>query len=129
MNLSFHFNIEVDSDRKLAIAKIYGIWKKETALEYQDEYQEQVKPLLKNTWARLTNLTNWKSSYPDIIEVLGEHMDWCHHNGAVYSVYVIDNPITTRQLKAMIAGGHIDDTAKIFSSYNEADKFLKKNGF
>ncbi len=129
MNLSFNFNIEVDSDRKIVIAKIYGIWKKETAIEYRDEYQEQVQPLIKGKWARMTNLANWRSSYPEIVEVLGEHMQWCHDNGAVYSVYAIDNPVTTKQLKAMIEKGQIGESAKIFGTIEEADKFLKQNGF
>ena len=129
MNLSFNFNIEVDSDRKVVIAKIYGIWKKETAVEYHEEYKEQVQPLIKGKWAKLTNLTNWKSSYPDIVEVLGEHMQWCHDNGAVYSVYAIDNPVTLKQLKAMIEKSNIGDSVKIFGTLKEGDKYLTQNGF
>jgi hypothetical protein len=129
MNLSFHYNIDIDTKRKIAVAKIYGIWKKETALEYHEEYMDAIKPLTVGKWAKLTNLTNWKSSYPEIIEVLGEHLQWCHKNGAVYSVYAIDNPVTLRQLKKLIEESGINSAAKIFPSYSEADRFLRNNGF
>ncbi len=129
MNLSFHFNIDIDEDRKIAIAKIYGIWKKETAVEYREEYKETVKPLLGKKWAKVTNLANWKSSYPEIVEILGEHMHWCHENGAELSVFAISNPVTARQLNAMIEKGQISDKAKIFPTFEEADKYLRNNGF
>jgi hypothetical protein len=129
MNLSFHFNIDVDESRKLVIAKIYGIWKEETAREYVEEYQEVVKPLLGDKWARLTNLSNWKSSYPEIIQVLGEHMTWCRENGAVYSLYCIENPVTMRQLRAMVEKSTMGESAMVFNSVAEANKFLAEKGF
>lgn len=129
MNLSFNFNIDIDPDRKIVIAKIYGIWKKETAIEYHEEYVRVAQPLLNDRWSKITNLTNWKSSYPEIIEILGEHIQWCHQNGAIYSVFAIDNPITLRQLKAMIDETNVADKVKIFGSFEEGDKFLRDNGF
>ena len=129
MNLSFHYNIDIDTDRKIAISKIYGNWKQETAVEYHEEYKEIVKPLLSGKWAKLTNLANWKSSYPEVIAVLGEHLHWCHENGAVFSVYAIDNPVTTKQLKALIEKSKVADAALIFPTIDEADKFLNSKGF
>lgn len=129
MNLSMHYNIDADQDRKLVTAKIYGIWKEETARGYREAYMETVEPFLKGKWARLTYLTNWKSSYPEIVEVIGDHMRWCHENGAIFSVYIIDNPVTTRQLKQMIAKAQAEDYAKLFRTAGEAEKFLKENGF
>jgi hypothetical protein len=77
----------------------------------------------------LTHLTNWKSSYPEIIDIIGVHLRWCHENGARYSVYVIDNPVTTRQLNQMIEKGNASDTAKLFKTVGEADSFLRSKGF
>jgi hypothetical protein len=129
MKLSMYYNIEVDHDRKLVISKIYGIWKEETARNYHEEYKETVRLLLKGRWARLTHLTNWKSSYPEIIEVIGDHMHWCYENGAAFSVFIIDNPVTTRQLKQMIAKAQAEDYAKLFKTAGEAEKFLREKGF
>lgn len=127
--LSLNFNIDAIPERKLMVAKVYGIWKKETAEAYHDEYMKIVQPFLDDKWAKLTYLTNWKSSYPEIIEIIGEHMRWCQENGAVFSVYVIENPVTQSQLKRMITSGDASSITKIFRTHEEADRFLKENGF
>lgn len=127
--LSFNFTVDSEPERNLMVAKIYGIWKKETAEAYQEEYMETAKPFIGKKWARLTNLSNWKSSYPEIIDILGEHMHWCQENGAIYSVYIIDNPVTHSQLSKMIKKGNVSTITKVFRTYEEGDRFLKKNGF
>ena len=127
--MSFNFTIDSNPERKLMISKIYGIWKKEIAEAYHEEYMETVTPFLGKKWAKLTNLSNWKSSYPEIVDVLGEHMRWSQENGAVFSVYVIDNPVTHSQLSKMINKGNVSTITKIFRTFDEGDRFLKKNGF
>ncbi len=129
MNLSMFYNIDVDTEKKLVTAKIYGIWKAETAHDYHRDYTVAAKPLLGNKWAKLTILTNWKSSYPEITNIIGEHMLWSLENGAVISIYVIDNPVTMRQLKQMIDKGAAADITKLFRSLGEAEKYLRENGY
>ena len=123
------FNIDADTDRRVVTAKIYGIWKAETARDYHNEYMETSKPLMGKEWAKLTILTNWKSSYPEIIEIIGEHMHWSMDNGAVLSIYVIDNPVTMRQLKQMIEKSAAKDITKLFRNVHEAEKYLQQKGF
>jgi len=127
--LNMNFTIDVVPERRLVLSKIYGIWKKETAEAYHAEYLEAVKPLLGDKWAKLTNLINWKSSYPEIVNVLGEHMRWCQNNGAEYSLYVIDNPVTRNQLQKMIDSGHANTITKLFRTMEEGNKFLAENGY
>lgn len=127
--ISFNFNIDLVEERRLVVAKIYGIWKKETAEAYHEEYMKVARPLLGGQWAKITNLSNWKSSYPEIIEIIGEHMRWCQENGAVYSLYIIDNPVTRNQLQKMIDSGNVSVISKLFKDYSDADKFLANNGF
>lgn len=129
MNLSMFYNIDVDTDKKLVTAKIYGIWKSETAHNYHKDYMTAVQPLLGGQWGKLTILTNWKSSYPEIINIIGDHMQWSVENGANLSIYVIDNPVTMRQLKQMIEKGAASDITKLFRSINEAEKYLRDNGY
>jgi uncharacterized protein (UPF0218 family) len=116
-------------ERRVVFSKIYGIWKKETAEQYRVEYAKVAEPLLKEKWAKLINLTNWKTSYPEMIAVIGDHITWSHENNAVYSVYVVDNPITRNQLKKMIAHSQSSDACKIFKTLAEGDAFLKAHGF
>ena len=127
--LSFNFTIDSDPERKLMQAKIYGIWKKETAVAYHEEYMETAEPFIGKKWAKITNLSNWKSSYPEIVDILGEHMHWCQKNGAIYSVYVIDNPVTHSQLNKMVKKGDVSTITKFFRTPEEGDRFLKQNGF
>lgn len=129
MNISMHYNIEIDTERRIVVSKIYGMWKQETALAYVEDYKEAVKPLLGGKWARLINLSNWKSSYPDIVEIINELVRWSYENGAEYLAYAIDNPVLLRTLKKMVKIGRTTDTTKMFKTIEEADQFLKDHGY
>jgi hypothetical protein len=124
-----NFNIDVDEKRRIVSVKIYGIWKKETAEDYHRQFSEAAKPLLKDKWAKLINLLNWKTSYPEMVAVIGEHIRWSHENNAVYSVYIVDNPVTRNQLRKMISHSGHEDSCLIFPTVAEGDNFLKENGF
>ena len=131
MSFSMHFTIDADLDRNLVISKIYGVWKKETAEDYHTEYKEVAAPLVEKgeKWAKIVNLSNWKTSYPEMDKVIGEHMRWSSENGNVLSVYVIDNPITRNQLKKMFHIGGTGKLSKTVRTLQEAEKFLTENGF
>ncbi len=132
MILSMHYNIEVIEKRRLMIAKIYGIWNIETAQEYTSEYREMAKPLLstkENGWAKLSILTNWKSSYPEIAEIIGKHIIWCRDHGARWIAYVIDNPVTLNQLKKIIKAGQGENSTRVFKTLREAELFLVEQGY
>jgi hypothetical protein len=129
MSINLHFNIEVDMERRLVISKIYGIWKRENALAYVAEYKKAATPLLDGKWARLINLCNWKSSYPEIIEIINEHVRWGYNNGAEYLAYVIDNPVLMKTLKKMTKVGKTANPTRMFKTYEEADRFLRSKGY
>ncbi len=129
MTFSMHFTIDADLDRRLILEKIYGSWTKETARSYHEEFMHVAAPLLGSPWAKVVNLTNWKSSYPDMIKVVGEHLRWCRENGMTLSINIIDNPITKSQLKKMFSIGGTGKMSKIVRSKEEAEKLLAQNGF
>lgn len=129
MNISMHYNIEVDIERRIVVSKIYGVWKKDTALSYVEDFKEAAKPLLNEKWARLINLSNWKSSYPEIVAIINEHVRWSYKNGAEYLAYAIDNPVTIRTLKKMVKVGKAMDSTRMFKTFTEADKFLMDHGY
>jgi hypothetical protein len=124
-----NFTIEADLDRKLIREKIYGIWKEETAILYHEEFMKVAAPLIKGKWAKLIDLGNWKSSYPEVIKIIGDHLRWCVENGMIYSVNIIENPITRSQLKRMFSLGGSENLSLIFTSIKEGDKFLQEKGF
>ena len=129
MSFSLNFTIDVDAERKIVMEKIYGTWKKETATSYDEAYRKAAEPLLGEKWAKVVNLTNWKVSYPDIIEMVGQHLRWCRQNGMVLSVNIIDNPVTTNYLKKMFSFGATEDISVIVRTPEEAQKILAEHGF
>ena len=93
----FQFNIDIDTKNSIASVKIYGVWRQETAREYAENFKEEVKDITGKPWARLVDLSNWKTASDEVIEVIGELLQWCIDNKMVHSVYIIDNPITYGQ--------------------------------
>ena len=125
----FQFNIDIDAKNSIASVKIYGVWREETAREYSEHFKEEVKVLIGKPWARLNDLSNWKTASDEVIEVIGELLQWCIDNNMVHSVYIIDNPITYGQLMRMVSRGKARDITKTFRTRNEAEKYLKEKGF
>ena len=129
MSFSMYFTIDADLDRRVIIEKIYGTWKKETAQQYHEEFVKVAEPLLGGEWAKVINLNNWKSSYPEMIKVIGEHLCWCRENGMVLSVNIISNPVTRNQLKKMFNIGETGKISRIVRSQEDAEAILAERGF
>lgn len=121
------YTIDVDRENAVIYAKIYGPWKGETAENYHNEFKDEVTPLLDQPWARLIDLSNWKTSRNEVTDLIGKHMAWSKENNASMSLYVLDNPSTFRQLNQMISKGGTKESALIFRRREEAEDFLKRN--
>ncbi|MBD3401460.1 hypothetical protein GF420_01085 [candidate division GN15 bacterium] len=124
---SLEFSIDVDEQRRLVRAKVFGIWKGSHAEAYHAEFEEKAAVLFGQPWAKVVDLTNWKTSYPDTIDRIAEHMHWCHEHDNVLSLYAVNNPSTFRQLREMIDRGGIGQEAKVFRTVAEAESFLDAN--
>ncbi|SYZ74141.1 hypothetical protein TRIP_C60411 [Candidatus Zixiibacteriota bacterium] len=129
MSFSMNFTIDADLKRKLIREKIYGIWKDETAQLYHAEFIKVAEPLIRGKWAKLIDLNNWRSSYPETIDIIGDHLRWCMDNGMILSVNIIENPVTSNQLKKMFVQGGTEEISRMFRTIAEGDKFLRENGF
>jgi hypothetical protein len=129
MSFSLNFVIDADIERRVMSSKIYGVWKRETALHYHNDYIEEAAPLIGQKWAKIVNLSNWKPSYPEINKILGEHMRWSKENGNTLAIYVIDNPVTRSQLKKMFSAGDTGTISKIVKTREDAEKILIEHGF
>jgi len=129
MSISMNYTIEADTERKIIREKIYGIWKEETARSYHDDFVKEASGLINGNWGKIIDLRNWKSSYPEVVDIIGEHLRWCLDNRMVLSVNIIDNPVTLSQLKRMFTLGGTREISKVFRSIKEGDRFLKENGF
>ena len=122
---SLEFSFRVDTDCAIIFAKVHGLWKADTAKSYHDEFKEEVKPLLGKPWAKLIDLSGWRTSYPDVITIIGKHMLWSTQNGCALSIYVLNNPSTFKQLHQMFSKGRISEVALTFRTLAEAEKYLQ----
>lgn len=126
---NFEYTIDVDLKHQIMSGKIYGVWKKETAETYTRELKEASKPLTKKPWVKLMDLTNWKIAHQEVIEIIGDLNRWCRENNMVWAVYIINERASYNQLMKMLTQGDYHDIGKTFRTRNEAEKFLKENGF
>lgn len=123
---NFEFSFELDRKNHIIYEKIYGLWKKETAEEYHREFVKAVAPLTKKPWAKLVDLLNWKTSYPDVVTLIGRHLTWCRENNMHLSINVIDNTSTFRQLSKMFSGGGTEEISRTFRNRSQAEQFLRE---
>ena len=121
------YSIDVDDENAVIYARVYGPWKAETAENYHNDFKQEATALLGKPWARLIDLSNWKTSRNEVTDLIGHHMAWSRDNNAAISLYVLDNPSTFRQLNQMITKGGTKEITRIFRKREEAEAFLKKN--
>lgn len=126
---AFEYTLDVDLDNRIIYEKIYGVWRVATAKAYIQDFQDEVKQLTKKPWARMVDLSNWKIAYPEVIEIMGSHFDWCRQHSLQWSVNVINNPTTYGQLVRMANSGKVSEYTRTFRTQFEADKFLKEQKY
>jgi hypothetical protein len=125
------YSADVDEANRVVYEKIFGVWKAPTAQSYKEDFEETVADLVKQKkpWAKLIDLSNWKTAAPEAIDIVGKHLAWCRRNNMVWSVNVISNPITYKILHKMFAKGGTRKISKTFRSRKEAEAFLREQGF
>ncbi|UCC45625.1 MAG: hypothetical protein JSU65_06820 [Candidatus Zixiibacteriota bacterium] len=124
---SLQYSIDVDEETAVVRAKIYGLWKAETANAYHEDFINELKVLKGRPWVKVADLTKWKTSFEKVIEIIGRHQAWARKNNVQLQLYVLDNPSTFRQLNRMFDKGGTADISHIFRTMDEAEEFLKEN--
>jgi len=125
----FEYVLDADNENGIMYEKIYGVWRIETAEHYNKDYEKEAEKLIQKPWAKLIDLSNWKTGSQEVIEKIGEHLEWCRKNNMVWSVNIISNPVTFSQLHKMFAKGGTKNISKTFRTREEGEKFLKEQGF
>lgn len=130
MNLwHFEYSFDVDAKNRMLYGKIYGVWKKNTADAYAEEFKEVSQPLLKKPWSKLIDLSSWKIAHQDVIKVIGDLNRWCRGKNMVWAVYVINQQAGYNQLNKMFDAGEYRDLTKTFRNRSEAEQFFQDNGY
>jgi hypothetical protein len=126
---SLEYTIDVDEENAVAYVKVYGQWTAETARRYHEEFKRDIQPLLSKPWAKLVDLTSWKTSRNEVTSVIGRHMAWLRANNVALSIYVINNVSTFRQLNEMFVKGGTKEISHTFRTWEEGERFLQANWF
>jgi hypothetical protein len=121
--------IDVDEENRIVYEKIFGIFRPETAVSYKEDFEEKVAPIIDKPWVKLIDLNNWKPSYPEIIETIGDHLLWCKDHNMVWSVNIINNKVTYSQLMKMFSQGMTREISRTFRKMEDGEAFLKEQGF
>lgn len=121
---SLEYSVDVDETARVVYAKIFGSWKAHHAEGYHEEFEEKSRALWGKPWAKLIDLTSWKTSYPDVVEKVAEHMHWSREHGCVLSIYAVNQPSTFRQLREMIVKAGITEEAKVVRTIDEGRAYL-----
>lgn len=125
----FEYNLEADPVKQIMFEKIYGVWRPQTALNYVRDFEKEAAKLIARPWAKLIDLSNWKTADPEVIRIIGKHLDWCRTHNMVWSANVITNPVTYSHLMRMFAKGGTKPISRTFRTRPEAERFLTDNGF
>ena len=130
MNLwHLEYSFDTDAKNRMMYGKIYGVWRGNTAEAYAEDFKEEAEPLIKKPWAKLINLSNWKTATPEAIDHIGRLNIWCRKNQMEWAIYIIDNTVTFPVLSKMFDKGKYRDLARTFRSHKEGEKFLADNGY
>jgi hypothetical protein len=124
---ALEYSFELDRKNAIIYAKVFGIWKADTARSYHEDFKREVEPIVGKPWAKLIDLSNWRTSYPEVVDIVGEHMEWSRLNNVALSLYVLNNPSTFRQLHEMFTSGGTKEISQTFRTYEEAESFLRDN--
>ena len=124
---SLNYVFDVDEKNRIIYEKIHGIWQAKTAQDYHEDFKAAVEPLLDQPWAKLVDLSGWKTSYPAVIGIIGKHLKWCREHNLALSVNVLSNPSTFRQLKEMFKKGKTGVMSETFRTLQEGQKHLEEH--
>jgi hypothetical protein len=126
---NLEYTIDVDQENAVVYAKVYGQWKPETAQKYHEDFKKECQPLLGQPWAKIVDVSNWKTSRNEVTTVIGRHMSWSKANGVALSIYVIDNVSTFRQLNEMFVKGGTKGVSHTFRTWAEGEQYLQRHWF
>ena len=120
---------DVDEKNQIVYERIFGVWKADIAAAYKNDFEEAASCLVGKPWVKLVDLTSWKLAVPEAIDIIGRHLQWCRRNNMVWSINIINNPVTYRQLMKMFDKGGTKGISKTFRTRAEAEAFLREQGF
>ncbi len=124
-----NYIFNVDLKRKIIKEKIIGMWKKEIAVQYNEDFKKAVAPLINESWSKLVDLSEWVVSDQDTVDEIGKHLKWTLDNNMAFSANIVPVSAKRLQLKRMFVEGGTDSFSDVFETEKAALDWLKEKGF
>ncbi len=119
------YEIKVDKQRRVIYERCIGLLKEEDTQRLHNEYMKKIVPLFNGkSWAKCSDLRNYKTS--TVVDAMNTHINWCEQHGLVTGAIIVDQMIVKMQMNR-VSKNTVQPTA--FKSVEEADKWLKEQGF
>jgi len=125
----FQFSIDADIENRIVYGKIFGVWRKETAIDYHKAFKAEVGDIIAKPWAKFIDLKNWRMGTSEVDEEIGKHMKWCSENNMEIQVYVVSDSARYIQLKKMMKYSRTKGISTTVRTMVEAKKLLTEKGY
>lgn len=125
----FEYTLDLDEKNRLIYGKIYGVWKQGTGESYADELKKLAQPLVKKPWAKIIDLSNWKTAYPEVFTIIGDLNRWCKKHNLEWTIYVVNQSVQYAQIMKMMNTGNYNSFGRTARTMAEAQKFLMEKGY
>ena len=121
------YEIRVDTQTNI-VYQIHnkGLFTAEAVKRLDNDYRTKVIPLLEGKkWAKLCDLRNYQMT--SNVDEMNAHNAYCIEHGMVAGALVMDSAVLKLQMSR--SGKAVNLEPNIFSSVEEAEKWLKSQGF
>jgi hypothetical protein len=131
MIITQDYELRILPERRIVSEKIKGHWREEDARRYVAEVRTLTASFITDDWAMLTDLSEWKTSKHEIVEIIGEQLKWQMSNKMRANANFIPGLIERMQFSRMIqeAGAEFVQICSVHSTLAEADQHLQTRGF
>ncbi|RKD33455.1 hypothetical protein [Thermohalobacter berrensis] len=123
--------LKVDKDRRLVYETLKGYWRLEDMERFHNDYVSKIIPLFNGKeWAKCCYINAYEAAM--ITDDIKSHVKWAVSNGFRKAAMILEgnnqyNSVIDLQIRLAVKNTKLH--LEKFESINEADKWLKSEGF
>jgi len=124
-----NYTLSIIPGTNIILDRSKGSWKKETADTFCEDFKEIAGKLVQSgqKWAKLCDLSQWKTSTPEAVEALQEHLRWSGENGMAFAAFIMPLALERMQQQRIVRGGPLEGKVEYFETEEEARDWLLEN--
>ena len=124
-----NWDIQLLESINIILIKRSGAWNKEAALQYVDDFNQKVVPLIGKKWASVGYAVDYGLGVPEMDSIISELYREMVSNGCVCQTTVIKSALSAQHLARMASIKSEVYQLKFVNSPDQAVSFLKTLGF